>query len=176
MPCAARRTSYLGAMAARDRITPRRNRATPVVTPRNRPRQGAPAVERAAGPDDPDEKILAIAERCYAALPADFRRYADNVVVTIQDFPDADTLARMGCATRWDLLGLYSGIAVGEKEAGYVAPTPDRVFLYARPIAAYAKETGERLADVVRHVLIHEIGHHFGLSDADMERIEAACR
>ena len=76
----------------------------------------------------------------------------------------------MGCATRWDLLGLYSGIAVGEKEAGYVAPTPDRVFLYARPIAAYAKDTGERLADVVRHVLIHEIGHHFGLSDADMER------
>ena len=176
MPCAARRASYLGPMAARDRITPRRNRAIPVVTPQNRPRQGAPAAEPAAGTDGPDEKILAIAERCYAALPAEFRRYADNVVITIQDFPDAETLARMDCATRWDLLGLYSGIAVGEKEAGYVAPTPDRVFLYARPIAAYAKDTGERLADVVRHVLIHEIGHHFGLSDDDMERIEAACR
>ena len=161
-------------MAARDRITPRRNRATPVVTLWNRPRQAAPGTEPAARTGEPDDDILAIAERCYAALPADFRRHADNVVITIRDFPDADTLARMGCATRWDLLGLYSGIAVGDKEAGYVAPPPDRIFLYARPIAAYAKETGERLADVVRHVLIHEIGHHFGLSDADMERIEAA--
>ncbi len=160
-------------MTARDRITPRRHRATPVVTPQNRPRQGAPAVGPAAGTGGPDDRILAIAERCYAALPADFRRHADNVAITIQDFPDSDTLAHMGCATRWDLLGLYSGIAVGEKEAGYVAPAPDRIFLYARPIAAYAEETGERLVDVVRHVLIHEIGHHFGLSDADMERIEA---
>ena len=148
----------------------------PVVTPRNRPRQAAPAAEPAAETGEADDKILAIAERCYAALPADFRRYADNVAITIQDFPDPDTLAHMGCATRWDLLGLYSGIAVGEKDAGYVAPPPDRIFLYARPIAAYAEETGERLVDVVRHVLIHEIGHHFGLSDADMERIEAACR
>ena len=161
-------------MAARDRIAPRRNRAIPVVTPRTRPRQGAPAP--AAGTDGPDDEILAIAERCYAALPAGFRRFAGNVVITIRDFPDSETLEHMGCASRWDLLGLYSGIAVGEKEAGYVAPTPDRIFLYARPIAAYAKDTGERLADVVRHVLIHEIGHHFGLSDADMERIEAAGR
>ena len=161
-------------MAARDRITPRRNRAIPVVTLRNRPRQAAPAAGSEAGTGAQDDEILAIAERCYAALPADFRRHADNVAITVRDFPDADTLAQMGCATRWDLLGLYSGIAVGEKEAGYVAPPPDRIFLYARPIAAYAKETGERLADVVRHVLIHEIGHHFGLSDDDMERIEAA--
>lgn len=161
-------------MAARDRITPRRNRATPVVTPRNLPRQAAPEAEPAAGTGEPDEDILAIAERCFAALPADFRRHAENVVITVQNFPDADTRAQMGCATRWDLLGLYSGISVGDKEAGYVAPTPDRIFLYARPIAAYAKDTGERLAHVVRHVLIHEIGHHFGLSDADMERIEAA--
>ena len=163
-------------MTARDRITPRWNRATPVVTPQNRPPQGAPGAAPAAGTGEPGDKILAIAERCYAALPAEFRRYADNVVITIQEFPDADTLAHMGCASRWDLLGLYSGISVGEKDSGYVAPTPDRIFLYTRPIAAYAEETGERLADVVRHVLIHEIGHHFGLSDADMERIEAACR
>ncbi len=146
----------------------------PVVTPHNRPRQAAPAAEPAAGTGEADDEILAIAERCYAALPADFRRHADGVVIAIRDFPDAETLAQMGCSTRWDLLGLYSGIAVGEKEAGYVAPAPDRIFLYARPIEAYAAETGERLADVVRHVLIHEIGHHFGLSDADMERIEAA--
>ena len=146
----------------------------PVVTPRNRPRQAAPAAEPATGTGEADDEILAIAERCYAALPADFRRHADGVVIAIRDFPDAETLAQMGCSTRWDLLGLYSGIAVGEKEAGYVAPAPDRIFLYARPIEAYAAETGERLADVVRHVLIHEIGHHFGLSDADMERIEAA--
>ncbi len=119
------------------------------------------------------DDILAIAERSYAALPAAFRRFADRVAITIRDFPDDETLADMGCASRWDLLGLYSGIAVGEKQAGHVAPGPDRIFLYARPIAAHAEETGEALADVVRHVLIHEIGHHFGLSDDDMERIEA---
>ena len=161
--------SYLDVMAARDRITPRRNRGLPVVTPWNLPRQAA--AEPAAGTDD---DILALAERCYAALPAGFRRYADKVVIVIRDFPDDETLEQMGCASRWDLLGLYSGVAVGDKEAGYVAPTPDRIFLYARPIAAHAAETGERLIDVVRHVLIHEIGHHFGLSDDDMERIEAA--
>ena len=161
-------------MVSRFRTSRGGRRETPAVTPPRRRRQAATAEARAAGTGIPDDAILAIAERCYAALPREFRRFADDIVITIQDFPDDETVADMDCPTRWDLLGLYRGIAVGDKDSGYVAPEPDRIFLYAQPIRAYVAETGERLADVVRHVLIHEIGHHFGLSDADMERIEAA--
>jgi len=124
--------------------------------------------------DGLNDEILAIAQESYAAIPAEMRRYADDIVITLQDFPDRETLDRMGCRSEWDLLGLYQGIAIGEKSAGHVAPEPDRIFLYTQPIAGYADYTGESLEQVVRHVLIHEIGHHFGLSDDDMHRIEAA--
>ena len=121
-----------------------------------------------------NDEILVIARRSYAGIPAELRRFADDIVITIQDFPDGETLDRMGCQSEWDLLGLYQGISVGEKSVGLVAPDPDRIFLYTHPIVAYADYTGESLEDVVRHVLIHEIGHHFGLSDDDMDRIEQA--
>ena len=150
------------------------HRETLVVTPPGGPRQAAMMAFRAAAARDLSGEILAIAQRCYVTIPVEFRRFADDIAITIQDFPDDETVVQMGCSTRWDLLGLYSGIAVGDKETGYIAPEPDRIFLYTQPIMAYARETGERLADVVRHVLIHEVGHHFGLSDDDMDRIEAA--
>ena len=150
------------------------HRETLVVTPPGGPRQAAMTAFPATAARDLSGEILAIAQRCYVTLPAEFRRFADEIAITIQDFPDDETVVEMGCPTRWDLLGLYSGIAVGDKETGTIAPGPDRIFLFAQPIAAYVEQTGERLADVVRHVLIHEIGHHFGLSDDDMDRIEAA--
>lgn len=120
-----------------------------------------------------NDEILALAEQGYESIPAELRRFADDIVIHIQDFPDPETLQRMGCRSEWDLLGLYHGIAIGQKDAGFIAPEPDSIFLYSQPIRAYAEYTGESLDDVVRHVLIHEIGHHFGLSDDDMERIEA---
>lgn len=120
-----------------------------------------------------NDEILAIAKRSYASIPAELRRFADEIVITIQDFPDIETLRHMGCETEWDLLGLYQGIAIGDKSAGHIAPDTDRIFLYAQPILAYAEATGEALDAVVQHVLIHEVGHHFGLSDDDMHRIEA---
>lgn len=121
-----------------------------------------------------NDEILAIAERSYKAIPAELRRFADDIVIVIQDFPDQETLYRMNCETEWDLLGLYHGLAIGQKSVSDIAPEPDRIFLYAQPIAAYADHTGDTLEDVVQHVLIHEIGHHFGLSDDDMHRIEAS--
>ena len=80
----------------------------------------------------------------------------------------------MGAKSEFDILGLYSGIPFGEAGIVGVRQDVDRIFLYRRPILDYWCETGDDLSHVVRHVLVHEIGHHFGLSDDDMERIEAA--
>ena len=116
--------------------------------------------------------IHAIAMQALGAIPEPLRRFADGVVVRVEDFPDAQTEREMGLASPFDLLGLYRGVSLDRKS---VADTPDdldRVFLYRRPLLDYWCETGGDISQIVRHVLIHEIGHHFGLSDADMERIE----
>ena len=107
-----------------------------------------------------------------ADLPEVFRRHLDGVVGRIEEEADAETCRVMDLSSPYDLLGLYRGIDVGHKEQSGIAPLNDTIFLYRKPILLYRLETGETLADVVQHVLIHEIGHHFGLSDDDMERIE----
>lgn len=114
----------------------------------------------------------AIAEEAFKRIPLELRRHVDGVVIRIEDFPDAETEAEMDLESPFDLLGLYRGVSLDRKS---VADTPsdlDMIFLYRRPILDYWSETGEDLTHIVRHVLIHEIGHHFGLSDDDMERIE----
>jgi predicted Zn-dependent protease with MMP-like domain len=78
----------------------------------------------------------------------------------------------MGLDSRFDLLGLYRGVALPLKSVSDPLPDIDMIYLYRRPILDYWYDTGGDLFDIVRHVLIHEIGHHFGFSDADMERIE----
>ena len=93
--------------------------------------------------------------------------------IQVDDFPSDEVEKEMDLDTPFDLLGLYQGVSMMERGAGHVANDIDRIFLYRRPILDYWCETGEDLAAVVRHVLIHEIGHHLGFSDADMERIEA---
>ena len=115
--------------------------------------------------------IDAIARTALEALPELFRRHTKGVVLQVEEFPDEEVCQQMQLDSPFDILGLYQGIAVGEKhhQSGEV---PDIVFLYRRPILDYWCETGEDLAHVVRHVLIHEIGHHLGFSDDDMERIE----
>ena len=96
------------------------------------------------------------------------------MVIQVAEFPDADTEREMALDSPFDLLGLYQGIPIGEQGAAGSREQVDMIFLYRRPMLDYWCETGEDLAHVVRHVLIHEIGHHFGLSDDDMERIEEA--
>jgi predicted Zn-dependent protease with MMP-like domain len=128
---------------------------------------------RRVGAQD-DDPFLAHVARAKAGLPAGFRKYLTDVVIQTPDFADAETLDVMGIDTPWGLLGLYSGIPVGERSHQISGGRPDMIFLYREPIHAYAAQEGETLEAVIRHVLIHEIGHHFGLSDDDMHALEEA--
>ena len=119
------------------------------------------------------EQMLAFAEEALAAIPAPLREHARGIAILIEEFPDDETLRDMGLDSPFDLLGLYSGISLDQKSVNDAPGDQDRIFLYRQPILAYWCETGEDLAHLVRHVLIHEIGHHFGLSDEDMEALEA---
>ena len=94
-------------------------------------------------------------------------------MIRVEEFPDEETEREMGLGSPFDILGLYRGTALDRKSVQDLPYQPDMVFLYRRPLIDYWAESGEDLAHLVRHVLIHEIGHHFGFSDADMEAIEA---
>ncbi|NNG04538.1 MAG: metallopeptidase family protein [Inquilinus sp.] len=114
-----------------------------------------------------------MADAAMATIPARLRAMVDGVAIRVEDFPDDEMAREMELESPFDLLGLYVGIPFGEKSVTATAQHPDLIFLYRRPILDYWCETGEDLVHVVRHVLIHEIGHHFGFSDADMEALEA---
>jgi predicted Zn-dependent protease with MMP-like domain len=125
----------------------------------------------AQAPSLADFEILA--EAAFARLPAHFRERCEGLVIKVEDFPEDSVLEDLDADTPFDILGLYQGISIAGRDS---APPigPDLVFLYRRPILDYWAEFDEPLGHVVTHVLVHEIGHHFGLSDADMEAIEAA--
>jgi predicted Zn-dependent protease with MMP-like domain len=121
------------------------------------------------------EDFEAMAATAFQGLPENFRKLCDGVIIHVEDFPDADVIAEMELDSPFDILGLFSG--VGLSQDGATAETgrmPNSVHLYRRPILDYWAEHNESLGAIVTHVLVHEIGHHFGLSDEDMERIEAA--
>lgn len=119
------------------------------------------------------DDIAEIAERAFAALPEGFRRLAGEVVFRIDDFPEDEVLDELGIEDPFGLTGLYSGVDLSRRSV-FDAPEPSRVFLYRRPILDEWAERGDvTLEDLVTHVLVHEIGHHFGLSDPDIEAIEA---
>ena len=118
------------------------------------------------------DEFEALARTALDTIPARLRRHIADVVLRIEDFPDEETCEEMGLASEFDLLGLYRGVDLARRSVLDTPQELDMIFLYRRPILDYWCETGEDLAHVVRHVLIHEIGHHFGLSDAQMEAIE----
>ena len=121
----------------------------------------AVAVVRPGGPD-----VLQIETR---PIPVP---EAGEILIRVEDFPTDEVLDSLGIESPFDLLGLYSGVDLARKSGTDVSALPDMVFLYRRPILDYWVEHEETLGAIVTHVLVHEIGHHFGLSDADMERIE----
>jgi len=116
--------------------------------------------------------IEALADRALAAIPAEVKAQLGPLVIRVEEFPDEETEAEMELESPFDILGLYRGVALPHQSVSSPRTEIDMVFLYRRPILDYWCETGEELAAVVRHVLIHEIGHHLGFSDEDMERIE----
>jgi predicted Zn-dependent protease with MMP-like domain len=117
-------------------------------------------------------EIEALAHRALSGLPRRFKDELGPVVIRVEEFPDAETERAMRLESPFDILGLYRGVALPHKTVSDPNPEIDMIFLYRRPILDYWCETGEDLYGLVRHVLIHEIGHHFGFSDADMDRIE----
>lgn len=119
------------------------------------------------------DEIARIARAEIAGIPEPFRSQFRNVIIRVDDFCDAETQREMGLASPFDLLGLYRGVPWGEKSIAATPSNVDMIFLYRRPILEYGRQTGDDLVDMVRHVLIHEIGHHMGLSDEDMHRIES---
>ena len=117
-------------------------------------------------------ELEAIADQAFKRLPRRFRDLCKDVVVRVEDFPPDEVLDALDAESPFDLLGLYHGVDMARQSVMDPAAMPEMVFLYRRPILDYWAEHEEALGHIVTHVLVHEIGHHFGLSDADMERIE----
>lgn len=120
------------------------------------------------------DEIEAVARATIARLPDAFRAHLGDVVLLVEEFADDETLGEVGVEHPLDLTGIYHGRPVGEKSSLDSGGMPDRIHLYRRAILDEWCETGVRLDELVAHVTIHEIGHHFGLSDADMHALEAA--
>jgi predicted Zn-dependent protease with MMP-like domain len=132
------------------------------------PRSGLPSLRAPTLQD-----IDTLAEAAFARLPASFRRQCEGLVIQVVDFPDDETLDEMGVESEFDLLGLFRGRGLAQR--GAVEETgelPNMIWLYRRPLLDFWCDGEDSLGTVVTHVLVHEIGHHFGLSDADIEAIE----
>lgn len=121
------------------------------------------------------DDMAILAERAFAALPEGFRRMTGEVIFRVDDFPDEQVLDELGIEDPFGLTGLYAGVSLADRSVFGAASEPSRVFLYRRPILDEWAENGEvTLEELVTHVLVHEIGHHFGLTDPQIDAIEAA--
>ena len=118
--------------------------------------------------------IEGLASEAYARLPEHFRNLCENLVIRVEDFPTDEVLESMRAESEFDLLGLFQGVGLPFRSESASGQMPNMVWLYRRPILDYWAEHDETLGAIITHVLVHEIGHHFGLSDDDMAAIEAS--
>jgi predicted Zn-dependent protease with MMP-like domain len=118
------------------------------------------------------EELEALAETAFRRLPQRFRALCEGLVVRVEDFPPDEVLNELGAQSAFDLLGLFQGVGLPFRSESVSGQMPNMIWLYRRPILDYWAEHDETLGAIITHVLVHEIGHHFGLSDADMETIE----
>jgi predicted Zn-dependent protease with MMP-like domain len=118
--------------------------------------------------------IEALASEAYARLPEHFRNLCENLVIRVEEFPTDEVLESMRAESEFDLLGLFQGVGLPFQSDATPELMPNMIWLYRRPILDYWAEHEDTLGEIVTHVLVHEIGHHFGLSDEDMEAIEAS--
>ncbi|MDE2476145.1 MAG: metallopeptidase family protein [Alphaproteobacteria bacterium] len=116
------------------------------------------------------DDIETLARDCFSELPESFRALAGDITFMVQDFPDVVVIEEMELETPFDILGLFQGPNLAERD--HASGQNTMIFLYRRPILDYWAENADPLGVIIRHVLIHEIGHHFGLSDEAMEAIE----
>ncbi len=119
-------------------------------------------------------ELEVLAGDVFLRLPRRFRELCSDVVIQVDDFPSDEVLDHMDAESEFDLLGLFQGVGLPFRAESAPVQMPNMIWLYRRPILDYWAEHDETLGAIVRHVLVHEIGHHFGLSDADMEAIEAS--
>ena len=117
--------------------------------------------------------IQELAEEAYARLPERFRKLCDGLVIHVEDFPTSEVLDSMRAQTEFDLLGLFQGVGLPFQSEAVPELMPNMIWLYRRPILDYWAENEDSLGEIVTHVLVHEIGHHFGLSDDDIDHIES---
>ena len=130
-----------------------------------------PAFGKAPSLDD----LAALADAAFQALPEGFRKLAGDVIFRVDDFPSDEVLNELGIEDPFGLTGLYQGVDIGRRSVFDLNPHPSMIFLYRRPILDEWAERGDvTLMELIAHVLVHEIGHHFGLSDADIDSIEAS--
>jgi len=121
------------------------------------------------------DEMEAVARSAYASLPEEFRALTGDIEFRVAEFADEEVLRELGVDDPFDVLGLFQGLGLAQRPATpWTGALPNRIWLYRRPILDYWAEHDETLEAIVAHVLIHEIGHHFGFSDEDMERIEAS--
>jgi acetylglutamate kinase len=118
------------------------------------------------------DDLVEMAEAALSAIPEPLREAVRGAAIVVEETPDDETLTEMGLDNPWDLTGLYRGTALTRKSLGDVPAEPDMILLYREPILLEWIETGEDLFRLVRNVLLHEIGHHFGLSEDDITRLE----
>lgn len=118
------------------------------------------------------DEIIALAERAFEAIPKRLAQQVQGVGIVVEDMPDDETLDDMGIESAWDLTGLYRGVPFGQRSVSDVPMQPDMIFLYRQPILLEWVETGVDLYHLVRNVLVHEIAHHFGFSDAEIAALE----
>ena len=119
-------------------------------------------------------EIERLAEAAIARMPEQFRRHLDGVVLRVDDFAEEEVLDQLGIEDPFDLSGLYTGRPIGEQSSMLSGELPAMIHLYRRPLLDEWAETGVSLEELVTHVIVHEVGHHFGLSDEDMHAIEDA--
>ena len=118
-------------------------------------------------------ELEVLADTAFRRLPQKFRALCDGLVIRVEDFPEDDVLDELRAESEFDLLGLFQGVGLPFRSESAPTQMPNMIWLYRRPILDYWAEHEETLGAIVTHVLVHEIGHHFGLSDADMAGIEA---